>query len=242
MVGNIRAAGPPKGSKGSPGNSKNASAIPTIADVESSQQPPDSKGGDPAPAGKSSPRLGLAQTTLMGASKGGGDCPAGAAMDEAVAKQQDLLAEFEKVADELNRVLANLEGSTLVKRLKAQSRLQQTIAGRLGDQVTDSFGVAGGGKEPQARLFAELASHEAKSSGAVSTIMDDLLSYFDRRRLIKFRTVLDDMRKQDVVGNLRQLGDDLRKENALSMAQCEYWSDTLDRWAEDLVDPSSGGC
>ena len=29
--------------------------------------------------------------------------------------QQDLLAEFEKVADELNRVLANLEGSTLVK-------------------------------------------------------------------------------------------------------------------------------
>ncbi|NTV72565.1 MAG: hypothetical protein HGA71_20825 [Azonexaceae bacterium] len=30
-------------------------------------------------------------------------------------------------------------------------------------------------------------------------------------------------------------------EHGLSMAQCEYWCDTLDRWAEDLVDPASGG-
>jgi hypothetical protein len=27
----------------------------------------------------------------------------------------------------------------------------------------------------------------------------------------------------------------------LSIAQAEFWSDTLDRWAEDLVDPASGG-
>ena len=33
----------------------------------------------------------------------------------------------------------------------------------------------------------------------------------------------------------------MKKENGLSIAQCEYWSDTLDRWAEDLVDPASGG-
>ena len=69
-------------------------------------------------------------------------------MDEAVAKQQDLLAEFEKIADELNRVLANLEGSTLVKRLKAASRMQYSIAGRIGDQVGDAFGV---GRSPRAR-------------------------------------------------------------------------------------------
>jgi hypothetical protein len=71
--------------------------------------------------------------------------------------------------------------------------------------------------------------------------MDDMQAYFDRRRMQKFKSVLDDMAKQDVVGGLRQLGDDLPKENGLSMAQCEYWSDTLDRWAEDLVDPASGG-
>ena len=29
--------------------------------------------------------------------------------------------------------------------------------------------------------------------------------------------------------------------NGMSLAQTEYWSDTLDRWAEDLVDPAKGG-
>ncbi len=57
-------------------------------------------------------------------------------------KQRDLLAEFEKVADELNRVLANLEGSTLVKRLKAASRLQYKVGGRITDQIGDTFGAA----------------------------------------------------------------------------------------------------
>jgi len=243
MVGQVRASGPSAGSTGSSGK-PNPNTVPTIADVESSQQPPPDSEGPPAPGGNSSPRLGLAQTMLMGASKPGGPTPpAGEAMDDAVAKQQDLLAEFEKVADELNRILANLEGSTLVKRLKAASRLQTKVAGRLADQVTDAFGrPASATKAPQAKLFAELSDQEAKSSNDVSTIMDDMLSYFERRRLVKFKEVLDEMRKQDVVGNLRQLGDDLRKENALAIAQCEYWSDHLDRWAENLVDPSRSGC
>ena len=71
--------------------------------------------------------------------------------------------------------------------------------------------------------------------------MDDMQAYFERRRFVQFKTVLDDMRKQDVIGGLRQLGDDLQKENGLSIAQCEFWSDTLDRWAEDLVDPACSG-
>ena len=44
-----------------------------------------------------------------------------------------------------------------------------------------------------------------------------------------------------LIGGLRQLSDDLPKESGLSIAQCEFWSDTLDRWAEDLVDPAAGG-
>ncbi len=159
-----------------------------------------------------------------------------------MAQQRDLLAEFDKIADELNRVLANLEGSTLVKRLKAASRLQDRIAGRIGDQVSDAFGLPPTiTKQQQRQLFAELAVQETKSSQDVSTIMDDMQAYFERRRFVQFSAVLDDMRKQDVIGGLRQLSDDLQKENGVSMAQCEFWSDTLDRWAEDLVDPTSGG-
>ena len=90
-------------------------------------------------------------------------------------------------------------------------------------------------------LFKELSTKEAESSQNLSNIMDDMQAYFERRRFVQFKAVLDDMRQQDVIGGLRQLGDDLPKENGLSMAQCEYWSDTLDRWAEDLVEPASGG-
>ena len=51
------------------------------------------------------------------------------------------------------------------------------------------------------------------------------------------------MRKQDVLGGLRQLSDDVSREQGMSIAQCEFWSDTMDRWAEDLVDPAcSGAC
>jgi hypothetical protein len=71
--------------------------------------------------------------------------------------------------------------------------------------------------------------------------MDDLQAYFERRRMAKFKSVLDEMREKDVIGALRQLGDDLKKEQGLSIAQAEFWSDTLDRWAEDLVDPASSG-
>ena len=37
-------------------------------------------------------------------------------------RARDLLAEFAKVADELKKILGDLEGSTFVKRLKAAAR------------------------------------------------------------------------------------------------------------------------
>ena len=40
--------------------------------------------------------------------------------------------------------------------------------------------------------------------------MDDMQSYFERRGFLQVKTVLDDMKKQDVIGGLRQIGDDLR--------------------------------
>src|SRR5271157_4510145 len=227
-----------------PDAKKAPAAVPQVVDRESSQQPPDKNAGQPAAAKSAGqPRLGLPETTLAGKNGDGKQsCPTGQKVEEAVAKQQDLLAEFEKIADELNRVLANLEGSTLVKRLKAASRMQYSIAGRMIDQVRDAFGLAAPrGPEGAAKVIGALAEQEAKGSHGVSVIMDDMQSYFERRRFLQFKTVLDEMRKLDVVGNLRQLGDDLKKENGLSIAECEYWSDTLDRWADDLVDPVSGG-
>jgi hypothetical protein len=248
MAGQIRATGSGKPGAPSKNDAKPQPAVPQVVDVESSQNSPDKPTDpkDPNPSNPSKPRLGLPVTAIM--SKGGPDkpqapqTPAEERVDEAVNQQRDLLAEFDKIADEMNRVLANLEGSTLVKRLKAASRLQYKIAGRIGDQVSEAFGKPAFQVAPKAQaVLEELSKQEDKGSHDVSLIMDDMAGYFERRQFARFKTVLEEMKQQDVIGSLRQLGDDLRKENGLSIAQCEFWSDTLDRWADDLVDPVSGG-
>ena len=71
--------------------------------------------------------------------------------------------------------------------------------------------------------------------------MDDMHAYFERRQ---HDEVQDGARRDAAARRHRQpaaTGDDIRKENGMSIAQCEFWSDTLDRWADDLVDPRNGG-
>lgn len=218
------------------------SKVPSISDQESSQQPPEQqKQTEPQEKNPSKPSLGLVQTTLMGKPS---DKPAPPAkkVDQAVQEQQDLLKEFEKIENELNDVLANLEGSTLIKRLKSESRKQLKIADRISDEVSGAFGVSSGDrKEATTETFQTLKGQFDDSGSNVSLIMDDMQAFFDRRRMAKFKVVLDDMRKEDVLAGLRRLSDEVSKEPGISVAQCEFWSDTMDRWAEDLVDPANGG-
>ncbi len=242
-AGQIRAAGSGNPSGESPETEKKTPPVPQIADVESSLQPPDKNAPPPASSkNPSAPSLRLPTTTLLGKAGENPQSPAGEKMEGAVRQQQDLLAEFEKIVNELNNILANLEGSTLVKRLKAASREQYRVAGRVGDLLEGSFGLGERRIEAsQKRIFSELSEVETKSSQKVSTIMDDMQAYFERRKFLKFKTVLDEMKSQDVIGSLRQVADELPGEPGLSIAQCEYWWDTLDRWAEDLVDPACSG-
>jgi hypothetical protein len=243
MAGQVRSTAAAGGAK--PGDAKQPPpGVPQIVDRESSQQPTP-KDAPPDDGGKKNPsqgRLGLPVTTVASPSnKPSPPAPAAQKLDEAVKAQQDLLAEFEKIADELNQLLANLEGSTLVKRLKAASRKQYVIAGKIGDQLGGAFGQKAKTDAAQVQALAQLSSQETASSQDLSTIMDDLEAYFERRRYQRFKTVLDEMRKEDAVGSLRQLGDDLAKEAGLSIAQCEFWSDTFDRWADNLLDPACNG-
>lgn len=241
-AGQIRGSGAAPGSK--PGDSKPKPPVPTVVDAESSQQPAKKNTDEEQEPSKSksNPRLTLPVTTVTGGgSKKSPPPPANEKLDEAVAAQQDLLAEFDKIADELNKVLANLEGSTLVKRLKAASRQQYVVAGKINDQIGGTFGLRAKTGGAAKGVLDELSTQESKYSLDLSNIMDDMQAYFERRRFQRFKTVLDEMREQDAVGSLRQLGDDLRSQTGMSMAQAEFWSDTFDRWADDLVDPSSCG-
>jgi hypothetical protein len=248
MVGEIKSLAPGKPGSVKADEQKKQPAVPQVVDQESQQQPPGKKTDNkpPKPSNPSKPRLTLPMTTLAGNGKSpppdDKPTPAAAKMDEAIKKQEDLLAEFEKVADELKKVLAELEGSTLVKRLKAASRFQYKVAGRIGDQVNEIFGRRRRDlAETQLNALGQISDQEVKEGDKISLIMDDMDAYFDRHRFVKIKQVLEDMRKQDVVGNLRELATDLKTEKGLTIAQCEYWSDTLDRWAEDLVDPACCG-
>ncbi len=228
-----------------------APQMPSIADMESSQQPADDEPSAPGKKKKyNGSKLTLPNTTLAGpAPKSSEEQPEEAKPDEdeeepvqmALEEQANLLAEFERIADELNAILANLEGSTLVKRLKAASREQNQVAEKISTRIDEVFGSRNKLEEETKTMLQDLTGVEQQSSQNISYIMDDMQAYFERRRMNQFKVVLDDMKSSNVLEAIRELGDEIPKEQGMSIAQAEYWSDTLDRWGEDLVDPACSG-
>ena len=225
--------------------------VPQVVDVESSQQPKgdepgNKKPGNKKPGGGGAGRLGL-PTTQAGVSPPSespqpeGEPAADEALDEAIVRQEELLAEFAKVADDLAAVMARLEGSTFVKRLKLASREQGTISSRIAGMAVEAFGEADRQPAPMKQALGEVRELSIREAEKMSAIMDDLQAYFDRRHLPAFRTVIEEMKELDTLGSLRQLSDDVPKEAGMSIAQTEFWSDTFDRLADDLVPPPQGG-
>jgi hypothetical protein len=218
--------------------------VPQVVDKESSQQPAgESESQQSQPGGPG--RLGLPSTQAGVAPPSEGQPPgeppsAEEALDEAIAKQEELLEQFAKVADELAAVMARLEGSTFVKRLKLASREQATIGDRLAGLAADAFVAQSGRPAGVVDALGDVKQQNTRETDKVSAIMDDLQAYFDRRQLPAFRTVLDEMKELDVLGSMRQVSDSLASEAGMSIAQAEFWSDTFDRLADDLVPPPEG--
>ena len=220
--------------------------VPQVVDRESSQQPAGETPGGEQPESAAGPgRLGL-PTTQAGVAppeeqRAGGEPSAAEALDDAIAAQEELLAEFAKVADELAAVMARLEGSTFVKRLKLASREQGSIGSRIAGLSADAFGKADRQPPKVKQALDDVREQTVRETDKLSALMDDLQAYFDRRQLPGFRTVLEEMKELDTLGSLRQLSEDIPKEAGMSIAQAEFWSDTFDRLADDLVPPPQSG-
>ena len=164
---------------------------------------------------------------------------------EAVEKQRQLIADFAAIARQLADVMARLEGTTFVKRLKAAARNESKVGEGLTAVVAGTFGrsTQPRGDAGIARKVDSAARGNDEIGMRLSALMDDLDAYAERRPLPAIRTVLEEMKELDVLGNLRQLTDEMRKETGLSIARSEFWSDTFDRWADELVPPpGSGAC
>lgn len=235
---------------GKPGESKpgNPTAkVPGIVDRESGwekSQETDQENSE-SPPGK--PRLTLPTTNLSGGppSKGAPPPPPPPPeIDEAVEEQADLLAEFEKIREELQSILDDLENSTFVKRFKAASRRQLEVAGDLNRTLFRGFGIPAAQRNDRQKQQAEkIAQREEAQSQFVWTIQSDLKAYFGRKQEERFQTILSEMDELQVVPSLGDLGSRVRRNlSGESISRAEYWADTLDRWGEELVRPAPGGC
>lgn len=100
----------------------------------------------PPPGGAGSGKLGLPTNSLAPPPSDDPPPPASssaqASLDDGIDEQQKLLEEFAKVSDQLGEILASLEASTFVKRFKAASRHQMTLASELSQRTLDAFGVS----------------------------------------------------------------------------------------------------
>ena len=126
-----------------------------------------------------------------------------------------------------------------MKRLKAASRRQLEVAGDLNQSLTKSFGYNRLDVDQEVRDEADaIGEREIAQSENIYVIQEDLEAYFNRVQQGKYKTVINEMRDSHVVNELANLADTVRINlNGQSIAQAEFWADTLDRWAEQLVGP-----
>ena len=221
---------------------------PSLSDREAGMsKPPEAKPPDPnappKPPGGGS--LKLPNTTLdaVASNKKPEDeaskppeSPAQQTMENAVTQQRDLLAEFAKVSDQLNDILGSLEASTFVKRLKAASKKQMQMASHISTQTLDAFGVG-----HDTALAAVPIAHQAKEQSEIVRILqNDLDAYSQRKSDAHFKKVLGEMRKTEIVRELERDSDKITTNlTGEGMIGSEYWADTLDRWAEEMVAASN---
>lgn len=219
-----------------------ANPTPTVSDVESGFN----KGEDAAEGQAPQVVGGLRIPTTM--LKGSGrnneksedeEAPAPQAADlvlEAVEEQQELLDAFAKLADEMSKLLVSFENSTFVKRLKAASRKQIDIAVDLNN--LDSFGLDRTAALNNQSDRERLAERETNESEAVSTIIQDMVAYSDRRPSPNYLRVLSEMQDALAPNQIQDIAKTINKNFVgQSTIEAEFWADTLDRWAEQLVDP-----
>ncbi|MDB6004470.1 MAG: hypothetical protein JWR15_1457 [Prosthecobacter sp.] len=239
----------PKGSQGGKASTEEQKKdnMPSISDREGSMRKTEQQPADPnAKASPPKPSAMKLPVTQMAAAPGGKkkddkaeekpqEQPASQAqkkMQDALDEQKLLLAEFARVSDELGAILASLEASTFVKRLKAASRQQLVAAKDLNTKTLSAFGL----ERKPVKDAAAIAENEKTQSENVRVIQSDLEAYFARKPDMHFKNIIGQMKETQVVKMLNYVGDQAAVNlSGSSMAGAEFWADTLDRWAEEMV-------
>lgn len=153
---------------------------PSIRLTESTMNKPDAPDPNAKPEAAKPPgpgKLGLPSNSLAAApgqkkpeEEPPAESPAQDNLDKGVTSQKELLAEFAKVSDQLTEILASLEASTFIKRLKAASREQTQLASGISQRTLDAFGIV---REPAAPAKPEAASASKPDKVAAVRMVGD---------------------------------------------------------------------
>ncbi|MEL6105257.1 MAG: hypothetical protein AAFU85_04440 [Planctomycetota bacterium] len=218
---------------------KLADAESTQADVNAMAEQSKEENGEGV-SSEQRERIGLAGTTIIDSNGAGEKDAATEVADEtdqlldAIEDQEALVAAFDAIADEMQRLLGQMEGSTLVKRFKAISRIQDRVAGELARNLDATFGQQ---PESNAPRLTEVDRMVAESADKARTAVDDLEAFFKRREIEHFGHVLREIQSDDLLNQLAAMRTNLPARPGAAIAEAEYWADNLDRWADDLVHP-----
>jgi hypothetical protein len=134
--------------------------------------------------------------------------------------------------------LASAWAATLAVAALPTARAEDATA--VATPVAAATSVADDAAAPAERLTG-LATRVGANGKKLSAIIDDMYAYAQRTDNQPMQAVLEDMRNDDVLGEIRSLATELPAEPSTSVGQLEYWADVTDRWAEDLL-PAAGGC
>ena len=161
-------------------------------------------------------------------------------IDEVVEDQDKLLEEFRKARGAMNEVMGELENSTFVKRLKAASLAQLAVAAKLNSAMSDLFGAETNADDSDihADLVKQLSDSQTGMFEKLTAIEADLKAFQNREPNESRQEILEEMKSLNMRVKLEEMPLRLqRKRNGDSLHRTEFWADTFDRWAEELVPP-----
>jgi hypothetical protein len=168
--------------------------------------------------------------------------PRQSAVARAVAEQRALMEEFQQVAGQITAVLANLEGSTFVKRLTNLARVELGLADDFDATLAETLGAKEIPKT-SAEPMAAAIELQGVTAERAAEVREDLALYVERMGargsdVSNFKKVYDQMGQVGVtreMGTIQELAKISRSGEAIAAA--ENLADDLDRWAEMLVGP-----
>jgi len=246
MAGNDRSTAGAANKPRSKLKKKKSRAVPSLVDREQGFNAAHQEGEDKQTKNTppNFPEFGLPITQLQGGpideQQKQHDKKSDSSVDQAVEKQIDLLADFKIVRDDLQKIMDDLDSSTFVKRLKSASRRQLEVATDLNRTLLKGFGISSIRLEDREREWTgRIAVREEEESRSVWLIKSDLEAYYSRCKEDKFRRITEEMAELEIVSKLGMLGHRVRSNfSGDSISRVEFWADTLDRWAEELVSAS----